>query len=175
VVGLEPSESLFEKAERALQGRGEVYRMTLEQAELPPATFDAVTLWDVLEHVADPLGFLTTCRCLLKPQGRLFLNVPNLDSKEAHWLGSRWPLLLAEHLNYFTPASLGLCGEQGGLEWLDFRQRPSSFSIDYILYRLSQHNIPGASVGRKLVSDSLGRITIPIYLGELCAVGRRRG
>jgi 2-polyprenyl-3-methyl-5-hydroxy-6-metoxy-1,4-benzoquinol methylase len=173
VVGLEPSEALFQKAEVVLKGRGEVYRMTLEQADLPPATFDAVTLWDVLEHVADPLFFLRTCRCLLKPSGHLFINVPNLDSKEARWLGTSWPLLLPEHLNYFTRPSLRFCGEQEGVEWLDFSQRASSFSLGYILYRLSQHRIPGANLGRKFANGALGRITLPIYLGEICAVGRR--
>jgi len=72
-VGLEPSEALFEKAKAALANRGEVYRVTLEQANLPPASFDAVTLWDVLEHVPDPLAFVRACCSLLKPQGHLFL------------------------------------------------------------------------------------------------------
>jgi SAM-dependent methyltransferase len=174
VVGLEPSEALFEKASTAVEGRGEVYRLTLEEADLAPATFDAVTIWDVLEHVPDPLGFMKTCRSLLKPKGHLFLNIPNLDSKEARWLGTQWPLLLAEHLNYFNPPSLRLCGEKAGIEWLDLGQRPSSFSIGYILYRLSQHSIPGANFGRKLARGAVGKITVPIYLGELCAVGRRR-
>lgn len=173
VVGLEPSEALFQKAEAALKGSGEVYCMTLEQADLRPASFDAVTLWDVLEHVADPLAFLRTCCCLLKPSGHLFVNVPNLDSKEARWLGAHWPLLLSEHLNYFTGPSLRLCGEQEGIEWLDFGQRPSAFSLDYIFYRLSQHGIPGVNLARKIANGTLGRITLPVYLGEICAVGRR--
>jgi len=171
VVGLEPSASLFEKARKTLAGRGEIQCKTLEEADLAPASFDAVTLWDVLEHVPDPLSFMRTCRTLLKPGGHLFLNIPNLDSKEARLLGSRWPLLLAEHLNYFNPSSLRLCGQKAGIEWLRLGQRPSSFSVGYILHRLSQHDIPGARLGRKLAAGSPGRITIPIYLSEICAVG----
>src|SRR5438105_414530 len=95
VTGVEPSEVLFRKAEAALKDIGEVYCQTLEAANLPAGSFDALTLWDVLEHVPDPLGFLQTCRDLLRPGGLLFLNIPNLDSLESKLLVSRWPLLLA--------------------------------------------------------------------------------
>jgi SAM-dependent methyltransferase len=173
VEGIEPSEMLYAAAKTALGGTGQIHRGTLEETDLPPASFDAITVWDVLEHVPDPVGFLARCHSLLKPKGHLYLNVPNLDSKEARLLGKRWPLLLAEHLNYFNRSSLTLCGQKSGLQWLRFGQRPSSFSTGYILYRLAQHNIPGTSFGSKLARGPLGKLTIPIYLGELYAVGRR--
>jgi SAM-dependent methyltransferase len=173
VEGIEPSEMQYRAASTALAGVGRVHCGTLEETDLPGATFDAITVWDVLEHVPDPVGFLTRCKCLLKPEGKLYLNVPNLDSKEARLLGKRWPLLLAEHLNYFNRSSLTACGRKSGLEWLRFGQRPSSFSAGYLLYRLAQHKVPGSSFGSKLARGPLGKIIIPIYLGELYAVGRR--
>jgi SAM-dependent methyltransferase len=174
VVGLEPSEMLCHKAQTLLRGRGEVLCENLEQANLGKSCFDAVTLWDVLEHIPNPVTFLQKCEGLLRPGGNIFLNVPNLKSKEARLLKSRWPLLLAEHLNYFTPKSLQTCGEQANIQWICFTQRPSFFSIDYLLYRLSQHGIPGVSLARRLASHRLGQLTVPIYLGEICAVGRCR-
>jgi SAM-dependent methyltransferase len=173
VEGIEPSEILHRTATNALAGVGQVHCGTLEETDLPLGSFDAITVWDVLEHVPDPIGFLTRCKSLLKPEGHVFLNVPNLDSKEARLLGKRWPLLLAEHLNYFNRNSLTVCGQKSGLQWLHFGQRPSSFSIGYILYRLGQHNIPASSVASRLAQGPLGKMTIPIYLGELYAVGRR--
>jgi SAM-dependent methyltransferase len=174
VVGLEPSATLYEQAQTLLQGRGEILCKTLEQANIGKSCFDVVTLWDVLEHIPNPVTFLQRCESLLKPGGHLFLNVPNLESKEARLLRSRWPLLLAEHLNYFTPKSLQICGDQANVQWIRFGQRPSFFSIDYVLYRLSQHGIPGATLGRRLASHRLGQLTVPIYLGEICAIGRCR-
>jgi SAM-dependent methyltransferase len=173
VEGIEPSETLYRRATTALVDVGQVHCGTLEQADLPQASFDAITVWDVLEHVPDPVRFLTLCRSLLKPSGRLFLNVPNLDSKEARMFGKCWPMLLAEHLNYFNRNSLNICARKSGLEWLRFGQRPVSFSIGYVLYRMAQHNIPGSSLGSKLARGPLGRITIPLYMGEVYAVGRR--
>jgi SAM-dependent methyltransferase len=173
VEGIEPSETLHRTAAAALAGVGQVHCGTLEESGLAPGSFDAITIWDVLEHVPDPNGFLARCRSLLRPEGRLYANVPNIDSKEARLLGKRWPLLLAEHLNYFNRSSLTICGQKAGLEWLSFGQRPSWFSTGYIMYRLAQHKIPGSSFGSRLARGRLGKIAIPINLGEICAVGRR--
>ena len=174
VVGVEPAEVLCAKAKEALRGRGEVLCLTLQQANLPPSSFDALTLWDVLEHVPDPLTFLKHCASLLKPGGYLFANVPDLDSVQARLLRERWPLLLAEHLNYFNRRSLKLCGELAELQWVNFGRRPASFSVEYVLYRLAQHRIPGASLGHKFAGSSfLREICIPAFLGESYGVWTR--
>jgi len=92
---------------------------------------------------------MKVCTTLLKPGGKLFVIVPDLDSPEARVLGRKWPMLLAEHFNYFDRRSLRLCGEMVGLTWVHFGRRSVSFSLDYILLRLAQHRIPGAFVARK--------------------------
>lgn len=174
VVGVEPSESLCMKAREILVGRGKVLCTTLQQACLPAGRFDAVTVWDVLEHVPDPITFVRMCASLLKPGGYLFVNVPDLDSLQARVFGPRWPLYLPEHMNYFNRNSLALCGSQAELTWLHFGRRPASFSIHYVLYRLVQHRVPGASVGQRLASwFGIDHLTIPVPLGELYGVWKR--
>jgi len=171
VTGIEPSEELYPEAKRTLEGRGKVHQSTLEHARLEPG-FDAITLWDVLEHVPDPLGFLTACRDLLTPGGYLFLNVPDLDSLEARLLGSRWPLLLAEHLNYFNRASLRRCAETADLTPVRFGRRSVWFTVEYTAYRLAQHRIPLARAAHRLASR--GRpIMMPLRLGETYGVFQR--
>jgi SAM-dependent methyltransferase len=173
VVGIEPSELLFRKARESLGPQAEIYCGTLESVTKPLTSLDAITLWDVLEHVADPVNFLRICASLLKPGGYLFANVPNLDSIQSRILGSRWPLLLPEHLNYFNRRSLHLCAKKAGLQWVSFRQRPSTFSVDYVLYRLAQHRIPGAALARRLATQSrLQNLLVSVYLGEICSVWR---
>lgn len=174
VVGVEPAEELCAKAQRALAGRAEVHRAVLQQASLAEASFDAVTLWDVLEHVDEPNSFMRLCASLLKQGGYLFANVPDLDSWQARLLGRRWPLLLPEHFNYFNRKSLAECGKKAGFQLQRFGRRPAFFSADYVLYRLAQHRVPGAALGRKLISASrMQKFLVPVFLGETYGVWRK--
>jgi SAM-dependent methyltransferase len=66
-----------------------------------------VSLFDVLEHLLDPVRTLRACTRLLRNGGIVFLYVPNYDSasrllmgKDAHFI---WP---THHLNYYTPATI---------------------------------------------------------------------
>ena len=56
----------------------------------PPASFDLVTAFYLLEHVPDVDELLFACRTLLKPGGWLSIAVPLADSMQARMFGSRW-------------------------------------------------------------------------------------
>jgi SAM-dependent methyltransferase len=173
VTGVEPSGALYREALERLGGRGNVLPLTLEEADLGDGQFDVITMWDVLEHVVEPMETMKRCCALLRSSGCLFLNVPDLDSLQAKILGKRWPLLLPEHLNYFNRPSLKLCGEMSGLQLLRFGRRRSFFSVQYVLYRLSQHRIPAAKLLWKTAQKGIERLLIPVSLGETYAVFRR--
>jgi len=173
VAGIEPSEVLYKEAMERIGAGGTVFPLTFEEADFGGRKFDAITLWDVLEHVTGPMNILRHCCELLKPGGCLLLNVPDLDSFEARFLGRRWPLLLPEHLNYFNRPSLKLGAEKAGLELVRFGRRKSHFSVGYVLYRLSQHSIPGAKLFAGAAKSAVGKIIVPLSLGETYAVFRR--
>src|SRR5690606_31774780 len=46
-------------------------------ADEAPASFDAITCMEMLEHVPDPAAIVRACATLLKPGGRLFLSTLN--------------------------------------------------------------------------------------------------
>ena len=97
--------------------------------------------------------------------------MPDLDAvKEDEVLGHRWPLLLPEHLNYFNRESLRLCAEQARLAPVRFGRRLAWFSLNYVAYRIAQHGIPGASWLRKGSQGALGRVVLPVSLGEMFVV-----
>lgn len=170
VVGIEPSIGLYQKAAVLLGERGQLFCDTLEYAPLDSSSFEAITLWDVLEHVPNPVASLCRCCRLLKPGGFLFTNVPDLDSLQARILGKRWPLLLAEHLNYFNRNSLRLCGMKAGLTLIRFSRRRVDFSIEYVMYRMAQHGIRGARTAHAVARKVGGRISMPVALGETWGV-----
>lgn len=76
----------------------------LSDAGLAGASFDAVTFWHVLEHTADQKRYLRGAYDLLKPDGMLFLEVPNFDSWQARLGRERWFHLDApRHTIHLTP------------------------------------------------------------------------
>lgn len=87
---------------------------TLEQAAFPTSQFDVVTMWDVLEHLHEPLASVREIHRILKPDGLLLARVPNLASRDARLFGRFWAGLDApRHLFVFSPATLRRLLEAG--------------------------------------------------------------
>jgi SAM-dependent methyltransferase len=79
--------------------------------------FDFVTLWQVLEHVSDPVAFLKQCATFLKASGYLALAVPSENGINALCRGNPhfWP---PHHVTRWRLKDLRRVGEQAGLKFL---------------------------------------------------------
>ncbi|MCS7220911.1 MAG: class I SAM-dependent methyltransferase [Anaerolineae bacterium] len=88
LAGVEPN---TEAADFARQALGlDVHLGDLFSAEFPDRCFDVVTMWDVLEHLYDPVAVLKEIGRVLKPDGVLILRTPSLDSWDARVFGRYW-------------------------------------------------------------------------------------
>lgn len=113
VQGVEPSPAA---AEIARQDYGlDVRTGDLGQAYFPDRAFDAITLWDVLEHLHDPSAALTEIHRILDDDGLLILELPNPQSFDASLFGPFWiGLDMPRHLYVFPPAPLAAMLKQSG-------------------------------------------------------------
>lgn len=104
VMGMEPDPVAAALAEK----RGiPVFRGTLDDAALPDAIADEVSLNHVLEHVHDPLQLLRECHRVLRPGGRLVLYLPNIDGLGHRFFGRHWAGFdVPRHLFHFSPRSI---------------------------------------------------------------------
>lgn len=83
---------------------------------LEQQTYDAITLWHVLEHVHDLQGYLEQLKLLLKEKGKLFIAVPNYTSKDAAIYKELWAAYdVPRHLYHFSPLSMKILMEKHGL------------------------------------------------------------
>jgi SAM-dependent methyltransferase len=90
---------------------------TLPHPNLPSGSFEAVTMWQALEHVHQPREVLEAACRLLTPGGRLLVAVPNIDSDPFRWFGDAWYALdVPRHLTHFTPATLRLMLQRSGFQ-----------------------------------------------------------
>jgi 2-polyprenyl-3-methyl-5-hydroxy-6-metoxy-1,4-benzoquinol methylase len=93
------------------------YGGTLEQyCQQWEARFDAVSLFDLIEHLDDPVRFLEQVAHVLRPGGVLGVKTPNIDCPEAEVFGPHYHSLKREHLAYFSVASLTAAAAAAGLE-----------------------------------------------------------
>ena len=110
-VGLEVSHSALEalgqlKREKGL--RFSVIESPLTEASLPGESFDVVTLFEVIEHLEDPVSTLREVHRLLKREGILYLTTPNVKSLSGVLLGDRWRVIAEEHRILLNPRALSL-------------------------------------------------------------------
>jgi 2-polyprenyl-3-methyl-5-hydroxy-6-metoxy-1,4-benzoquinol methylase len=121
------------------RGRGlDVFTGTLEQARFRPGSFDVVTMWDVLEHLEDPVATITIAADVLKEEGLLALSTPNvagffprLSYRAARWTG-RWPHPEPpSHLFQFSKATVSRLLRQSGLTPIQILDRRIPLSYTF--------------------------------------------
>lgn len=103
--GVEPERTGAEMArERGL----DVTVATLEESGLPQRSYDVVSAFHVLEHLADSRSFLRSLVRWARPGGAIVLEVPNWHGVARRRLGADWyHLRPGEHLVHYTPRTLG--------------------------------------------------------------------
>jgi 2-polyprenyl-3-methyl-5-hydroxy-6-metoxy-1,4-benzoquinol methylase len=79
----------------------------VEEQRFEPASFDAIVMWDVIEHIWDPKTVLQRLLVHLRPGGALLLSTPDIGAATARLLGRRWAFMTPpEHLGFFNRRSL---------------------------------------------------------------------
>ncbi len=103
-VGVDPS--AFAVA-RARKEGFEAHEGMLEDVDLAPASFDALALLQVVEHMTDPRPLLAACHRLLRPGGALLVATPNPRSLLARAKGERFNYWIPPvHCAWYTPRAL---------------------------------------------------------------------
>ena len=119
VTGVEPSDPIRAQAAERI-GADNVHGGLLHEVPLEPGSFDLITLWDVLEHIPDPVAALAHARTLLAPGGKLLIETQNVDSRAAAMLGPKWQHYKhAEHIYHFNPKTIRRVLDEAGFEILE--------------------------------------------------------
>jgi 2-polyprenyl-3-methyl-5-hydroxy-6-metoxy-1,4-benzoquinol methylase len=128
--GVEADENILRVAKRhGLQVRHGLFDAT----HYEPASFDVVTLDQVIEHTVEPITVLCGIHHVLKPGGLLVLSTPNADGWGAWLFGRRWIHWHAPyHLQFFSRESMKRAAADAGFvlerrvtvtpsPWLDYQ------------------------------------------------------
>ncbi|WP_337098683.1 class I SAM-dependent methyltransferase [Paenibacillus sp. YIM B09110] len=168
VTGIEPSSisCLYAK---------EKYGVTLRNGMWDPVIcrdlepFDAIAFWHVLEHIRDPLDFLTGLRDYIKPGGMLYFSIPNKNSFTNETYGPASPLYTErDHLYHYSSRSLRLTLGLAGYSVVSLFSRQLPHNLDPLIHAhpgYGHHSFENkAALLTKLQAQLRGH--------ELCCVAR---
>jgi len=143
VDGVEPAR----RAAEAAQAAGlKVVAGTLKEAAYPPASFQAATLMEVIEHLSQPSDLLREVWRVLEPNGILVVGTGNAASWTVQFMRGGWDYFQVSrhggHISFFTPGSLtrlaGRCGFR--IDRLETRRVEfvESYQASPVVYRSSK-------------------------------------
>ncbi|MGD8985675.1 MAG: class I SAM-dependent methyltransferase [Desulfobacteraceae bacterium] len=138
--GVEPSAA---PAQAAIASGLEVHQGFLQDIHLPESSFDVVTLFEIIEHLKDPLSLFKECHRVLHKGGLLVIRTGNTDSWTAHYRKDDWEYFsISEHgghISFFNPVSMGKLAERSGFSVERLKTHRVSFyqkgEVPFIIYR----------------------------------------
>ncbi|MCH5599320.1 class I SAM-dependent methyltransferase [Niabella ginsengisoli] len=166
VDGLEPD---ADARAVAMQQYGINTKPSHELFSLDAGSFNAITLWHVLEHVHPLHEYVIRMKELLAENGVLFIAVPNYTSKDAKTYGEFWAGYdVPRHLYHFSPKSMKTLMQQHGLKiekmlpmWFD------SFYVDMLSSKYKTGQINYLSAGLRGLASNLNAVG---NVEECCSV-----
>lgn len=119
VTGVEPDKGAIKIAK-------ELYGLELQETgnlfELPPGSYDAITLWHVLEHVHSLKEYIVHLKNLLADNGRLIIAVPNYTCYDEKIYKQYWAAYdVPRHLYHFSPKAMETLINKQGLKIIDYK------------------------------------------------------
>ena len=140
VEGVEPA---ARPVETAIKRGLKVHHGLLQDLALPQSSFDVITLFEVIEHLKDPLTLVRASLRILRPEGLLVVRTGNTDSWTAQVLKARWEYFQLKrhggHICFYSPKSIGSLAERAGFVIEHLTTHAVSFyqrgEVPWVLYR----------------------------------------
>jgi SAM-dependent methyltransferase len=151
---------------------------SIENAPFPNECFDVVVMWDIVEHLRNPVRALQEVYRVLRPGGICFVSTDDVNNWLVRLLNTKWwgiapPL----HLCHFSKRGMGIAFERAGkFDKLVFEKDWRRYNVAEIIkhFGTSYQNAALANLGIRLGYASLGKLTINIARPEqFIAIARK--
>ena len=171
-TGLEPSHYLAAQA----KARGlKIIEGTVYTQHLDEKSFDMICFWDVLEHVPNPKQDLIQIRKLLKPNGVLLINYPDIGTWMAKLTGKKFWWVTSVHLHHFTRATIKKLCDMAGYEVFYIKSYWQTLQFGYLEHIATMYNIPLSRLLERLTPTFIKNLSVSYYASQttVLAKGKR--
>lgn len=149
-----------------------------QASSYPAGSFDAVTMWDYIEHSIDPARDFAKASDVLRPGGVLMLSTGDRGSLVARLSGRRWHLLTPHHHNFFFAVdTLERYLRGNGFEVVSATHPGAHYSLRYIVHKLG--TMAPRSTGLRRLSEAvaarpMGERSLRLNLFDIVTIVARR-
>lgn len=172
VYGIEPNKWLCEWSKKNYNIN--IKQGTLLDHKFENEFFDVITLWDVLEHVTNPKRILEECYRILKSDGIIVINYPNVGSWISKVMRSKWIFLLSVHLYYFTPKTIRSMLKKTGFSIIETKPHFQTLQLGYLMFRMKEYSKLLHKLGYKAVNIlRMKNFQVPYWLGQTLVIARK--
>lgn len=168
--GIEPSEKVVNEA--SIEIREELKIGFLSNDSYDPDSLDVISMFHVLDHLAEPNDSLKQCHNFLKANGIIVIAVHNSNSFSRYLLRSRSPIFDIEHTYLFNKSTLRKMLQNASFEVVFVKSYWNRYSIGYLISLL-----PLGKFKLKIIKflSQLNVANLPVWvpLGNIYVFGRK--
>lgn len=118
-----------------LVGKSRIKEGTIQSVSYPPHSFDVITMFDVFEHLQDPLGDMKKLATLLKKDGVILLATGDTRSLAAKIFRRRWTFFIPpQHIFFFHRKNVTVLLKKAGLRPKKWHRVGKWLSLGYVLH-----------------------------------------
>ena len=171
VCGVEPTRTAVDAAAPVVRDR--IVRDVMRPGLFDRASFDAVCMFQTLDHIWDPQSLLRECHRVLRPGGAILVLNHDVEAASARVLGERSPIFDIEHMYLYSRRTLSRLLEKHGFAVVRSGAVTNVYSIRYLARLAPIPRRAKAAAARAARPRATGRWRLRVPLGNLFVVAQK--
>ena len=143
---------------------------TLRDDTFPSDTFDVVTAFQVFEHLVEPERELKKIWRILKPNGLLVIEVPNIESWMVKLLKERHRHFVKDHISFYSAHTLNRLLTRLGFRIREVYYPTRSVSVRHLAWWIGKYNAGFGTFADRALPDNLLNKQVGMNLGDIVTV-----
>jgi len=150
---------------------GDVNVLSVDKAQ-----FDVITAFDIIEHVFDPVLFLTSLREVARPGTWIVITTPDAGHFLRFVLRAHWPMYQPmQHTVLFSKRGLLLALVRAGYESIEIGPAHKTLTADYLAGQVEMYlpiAVKAYRLASRFIPNAMRSAPVSVNIGELMAFAR---